>query len=107
MIEDHVQAMKGTGLGIHSERFLNYTIFPAIRKLGIAVEEDPGLCFVRARADESLWINDCRRGFRAVTERCAKVVEETLHRKCTFQPLVGKEVHKGVVQLTCDKEKVE
>jgi hypothetical protein len=47
------------GDGVHSERFLCFTIFPAIRNAGIEIRSDPDLCFLRARADESIRFADC------------------------------------------------
>jgi hypothetical protein len=44
------------GWGMHSERFMDWTIFPHMRAM---VREDPYWCFLRARADESVWIRDC------------------------------------------------
>lgn len=65
-LERHVQYIKthDPGWGLHSERFMNYTIFPAMAKaLGRerreAIVEHPTLCFFRARADESVWVSDC------------------------------------------------
>jgi hypothetical protein len=60
-LEEHVQSIlkNDPGWGMHSERFLDHTIFPAIRKLGIGIHEHPHLCFFRARVDESVWVSDC------------------------------------------------
>jgi hypothetical protein len=44
------------GWGMHSERFMDWTIFPHMKAM---VREDPHWCFLRARADESVWIRDC------------------------------------------------
>ena len=43
---------------LHPERFLRAAILPAIRAISISVDEDPGICFWRARADQSIWV-DC------------------------------------------------
>jgi hypothetical protein len=68
-----------SGWGLHSERYMNYTIFPYIRSNGtttitlpsntinndqkekdvITIVRHPTMCFVRARSDESIWMNDC------------------------------------------------
>jgi len=47
------------GWGLHSERFVMYSIFEPIKKLGIELREHPTLCFFRARADETVWTSDC------------------------------------------------
>jgi hypothetical protein len=60
-LETHVQSIlkNDPGWGMHSERFLNHTIFPAIRQAGFEIHEHPHMCFWRARADESVWVSDC------------------------------------------------
>ena len=58
-IEDFVRTYPDKGVGIHSETFLNYTIFPLIRDLGINIVTDPSVCFLRARTDGTVWIEDC------------------------------------------------
>ena len=57
-LEEHVVSYE-PGYGMHSERFLNHSIFPAIRRLGVPVYANPDICFFRARADSSTWITDC------------------------------------------------
>jgi hypothetical protein len=85
-LEDHVVSYE-PGYGMHSERFLNHSIFPAIRnELGLEVVANPDLCFFRARADGSVWINDCTtrdgaaRGFRR--KDTLALVESIIGRKC-------------------------
>jgi hypothetical protein len=60
-LETHVQSIlkNAPGWGMHSEKFLNHTIFPAIRQAGYEIHEDKFLCFWRARVDESVWVSDC------------------------------------------------
>lgn len=60
-LEEHVKFVheKHPGWGMHSEMFLHWTIFPAIRDTGTSIVEDDSLCFFRARADESVWVSDC------------------------------------------------
>jgi hypothetical protein len=60
-LEAHVRYVQkhDPGWGMHSERYMNTTVFPAITKLGISIRKHPTLCFVRARADETVWITDC------------------------------------------------
>lgn len=68
-VEEHVQFMKKKkyGWGLHSERFMHFAIFPAMRKAlssndergDDAIVEHPTLCFFRARADETVWVSDC------------------------------------------------
>ena len=61
---------------LHSEQFLAAEILPAIRARSISVDEDPDICFFRARADGSVW-NDC--GGLSFKD----VVEKILNRPCT------------------------
>jgi hypothetical protein len=60
-LESHAQLVQATdpGWGMHSERYLNTSIFPAIRQLGVTIRPHATLCFLRARADETVWISDC------------------------------------------------
>ncbi len=50
------------GRALHAETFMNVTIFPAMRKaLGnsLGIVEHPHCCFLRSRADETVWMTDC------------------------------------------------
>jgi hypothetical protein len=47
------------GWGLHSEKFVNATLLPAIREVGVTVVEHDTVCFFRARADSSAWVSDC------------------------------------------------
>jgi len=67
--------------GIHSERFLNRTIFPAIRQTGTVIQEHDKLCFFRARADETVWISDCRNTMKR--SLLVPTVDRILNRTCT------------------------
>mmetsp|Transcript_3629 Transcript_3629/g.10219 ORF Transcript_3629/g.10219 Transcript_3629/m.10219 type:complete len:230 (-) Transcript_3629:855-1544(-) len=58
-IEQHASLEQYKGMALHSETFLNASLLPSIEALGIAIEEDPTLCFLRVRADGAIWIEDC------------------------------------------------
>jgi hypothetical protein len=77
-----VQRVASTGDGIHPEKYLFHTIFPAIRNaMGVtAILTDPHVCFLRVRSDGSVRIQDC--GSRCVTEHNAKAVEHIKQRPC-------------------------
>jgi hypothetical protein len=61
------------GTGIHSEQFLARTIFPLlVHVLNVTIRPHPTLCFVRARADESVWIDDCERPIKIVAPTIAQ-----------------------------------
>jgi hypothetical protein len=98
-LETHVLTYE-PGYGMHSERFLNHSIFPAIRDLGFEVVADPDICFFRARADGSAWINDCAtidgaaRGFRKKDTQ--KLVEEIVGHSCVKSKLTKK-----ILQVQC------
>jgi hypothetical protein len=94
-LETHVQSIlkDNPGFGMHSERFINNTIFPAIRQAGIEIHEHPHMCFFRVRADESVWVSDCEGPTRgmAIAERVErisrikkkkKLVERLIGRQC-------------------------
>jgi hypothetical protein len=92
-LETHVQFVqeKHPGWGMHSERFINWTIFPTIRNTGTAILEDDYMCFFRARADETVQINDCQDSQERVAassimqnlgEDVSERLELVLGRKC-------------------------
>jgi hypothetical protein len=92
-LETHVQSIlkDDPGYGMHSERFLNHTIFPAIREAGIEIHDHPHMCFFRVRTDESVWVSDCDPRAKIKAERIArigrikkkkKVVERLIGRQC-------------------------
>jgi hypothetical protein len=64
---------------LHSERFLDVKILPAIRARSISVVSDPSICFWRARADQSMWI-DCG-GVQS-----KGLLATILNRSCTVLP---------------------
>jgi len=84
------------GEGIHSERFLKFTIFPAIRKAGVRLQEKEGLCFLRVRSDHSIRFSDC--GKIHVTQNNHKAVERILQRPCHQN---WTHSHKSLIQLDC------
>jgi len=91
-LDQHVEYVQehDPGWGMHSERFLNTTIFPRIREQGFAIRQHPRICFLRARADESVWVSDCGGPasvaapsiMTALGDDMKTVVEETIGRKC-------------------------
>jgi hypothetical protein len=101
-LEGHVITYE-PGYGMHSERYLNHSIFPAIRQLGFQVVVNPEICFFRARADSSTWINDCAtrngaaKGFRKKDTQ--HLVEVIVGRRCRKSKLNAK-----VIQLHCSNE---
>ncbi|GAX22384.1 hypothetical protein FisN_8Hh372 [Fistulifera solaris] len=113
-IEEHVQfiAKHDPGWGLHEERFLNYTIFPAIRQVlhnEDAIFEHPQLCFLRARADESVWISDCTAGgpngsLRSIAASVGNVtqrLEAILGRHCHGPP---KRLTRSFLSVDCAKQ---
>mmetsp|Transcript_7610 Transcript_7610/g.21151 ORF Transcript_7610/g.21151 Transcript_7610/m.21151 type:complete len:443 (+) Transcript_7610:181-1509(+) len=63
-LEDHASYMEAnhSGWTLHSERFVRYTVLPQItsqQEQQFKIVEHSQMCFVRARADESLWMTDC------------------------------------------------
>ena len=59
LIEKRVKLHEDPGFEMHSERFLNATILPAIKKLGVSLYTNPDICFLRTRPDKSVLLNDC------------------------------------------------
>ena len=73
---------------LHSEQFLDAVILPAIRKTAIPVDQDPSICFLRARPDGSVW-NDCG----GLSNK--DLLEKLVKLKCTtYQDAVGGTVFK-------------
>lgn len=108
-LENHVHYVQQhkPGWGMHSERFLNTTIFPSIQNI-TNIRQHPTLCFLRARADETVWISDCEGPASVAAPSIRKalgkdmrlVVEQTIGRKC---PGEIKSLTKTVKSLDCFK----
>lgn len=79
-LESHVESIlqNDPGWGMHSERFMNYTIWPLIQNHA-QIRQDESVCFLRARADETVWVSDCT---VAPGINMKQVVEMTLGRLC-------------------------
>lgn len=77
----HIQRVAQSGDGIHPEKFVFHTLFPAIRDAGVPIlKAHSNLCFLRIRADESVRIRDCGRD--CVTDHNQQLVEHILQRAC-------------------------
>jgi hypothetical protein len=86
LIEERVQKRSDPGYEMHSERFMNDSIFPEIEALGYKTNINHDICFVRARADESAMISDCvsfgrTRGWKKAKKK--DIVEDLVKRNCT------------------------
>lgn len=92
-------AQHAPGDGIHSERYLNDTIFPAIRQRGIKIVNHPNVCFLRARADGSARFTDC--GTRHATGNNFRAVQSLLERPCWPNMT---HVDRNIVLLECAQE---
>jgi hypothetical protein len=100
-LETHVLTYE-PGYGLHSERFLNHSIFGAIRdELHYDVTTNPEICFFRARADGTVWINDCATrdgaaiGFRNL-DHAQSLVEELVGHAC-----VRGKYKQRIIQVDC------
>ena len=97
-LEQHVRTYE-PGWGMHSERFLQSAIFSAIEEQGTPMTENPDICVMRVRADESVWMNDCitqngtTRGMKKIARQ--KLIERLLDRPCSKSKL------KRIFQLHC------
>lgn len=98
----HVEKVHNDLDGIHPERFLFRTIFPAIRDAGIPIlPASSNLCFLRVRADGSVRIQDC--GVECVHDHNVQVVEYLVQRPCSMN-----RTNPNVAILECnDNGKVE
>ncbi len=62
-IDYHVMHYPDPGYGMHSERFLEGSIFTAmVNQTGVEIVNNPDICFFRTRADDSAMISDCEMG---------------------------------------------
>jgi hypothetical protein len=105
-LEGHVKSIyeNNKGWGLHSERFMNYTIFPAIRQLGYKVLQHPTMCFFRARADESLWISDCSGKRHIADPRIMKSLGGSLS---SIQTIVERIIQRNCLNITKAKRNVK
>eukprot|EP00980_Cylindrotheca_fusiformis_P015260 scaffold4247_cov66-Cylindrotheca_fusiformis.AAC.1 len=91
LIEKRVQLKEKAGSVMQSERFLNDSIFPAIRRqYGYEMHINPDICFVRTRAESIAFTDDCKmkgtvRGFKKKNMKA--LVEQTIGKKCISQKL--------------------
>jgi hypothetical protein len=102
-LAQHAQyiAQHAPGDGIHSERYLNSTIFPVIRQRGISIETHPDLCFLRARADGAVRLTDC--GTRHTTRHNYLAVQSILG---TCLPNMT-HLDRSIVLLECGNNEVQ
>jgi hypothetical protein len=61
-VEERARLQPEPGFTMHSERFLNASIFPMIEDNGYGIVSNDYLCCLRVRADESIMMNDCSWG---------------------------------------------
>jgi hypothetical protein len=85
------------GWGMHSELFLNHTIFPAIHKLGIDIHEHPHMCFFRARTDESVWVSNCDGTATVSSPAIAENIG--LDKKGLVERLIGRNLVGAITRL--------
>jgi len=93
-----------TNFGLHDERFVAYTILPAIREAipTTTIRVDREVWFVRVRSDGSMWLRD-KPGYGKVP---TVAFERALGRKCSGKPYEVKdpvlgEKSPGLWQLKC------
>lgn len=102
LLQAHIQYVQKhkPGDGIHSERYLAYTVFPAITiNVGVSILPDSSICFLRARSDRSLRFDDCdgRNSLYSSSEEQNKIqIEKMLNTKCR------KTVNGKLVHLDCE-----
>jgi hypothetical protein len=85
LVEERANQQSEPGYTMHSERFMNASIFVAMKQLGYQQATNPDICFSRTRADESTIVSDCS---MAGTARNWKIgnslalVESIVGKKC-------------------------
>ncbi|KAL3927494.1 MAG: hypothetical protein SGBAC_013065, partial [Bacillariaceae sp.] len=88
LVEQRIQTQQDFGWKMHSERFMNSTVLPAIQALGYQRNLNRDICFFRARTGQMLMASDCFmagsvRGFVKNQTNIRKVVEDTVDRNCS------------------------
>ena len=86
-LDSHVQYMlkQEPGLGMHSERFVYYTLFPLIQNI-TTIRKHPTICFFRARADETVWVSDCSNENSSIA--APSIIEDLLKGNRTLHDVV-------------------
>jgi hypothetical protein len=84
LIEERARMSLDPGFEMHSESFLNASIFPAIKQLGYLTYINEDICFIRTRADSMALLDDCVTGgvvglFR---HNRKEIVEQLIGRAC-------------------------
>ena len=105
LLEEHIRTYEPQGYGMHSERFMNHTLLPAIAKMtGVSVKENIDTCFYRVRPGDSLIMSDCNdhdggstRGIGKVNEQAR--AEAVLDRLCQLHNIPGVRFQ----ELRCDE----
>lgn len=82
LIEERVALAKDPGYEMHSEKFLNASVFPAMERLDYTEVVNPDICFVRTRPDEAALISDCNTGGFNKSQTKA-LAEDIVKKKCT------------------------
>uniref|UniRef100_A0A7S2UDH6 Uncharacterized protein n=1 Tax=Attheya septentrionalis TaxID=420275 RepID=A0A7S2UDH6_9STRA len=61
LIDHHIQhaRVQHPTIGLHSEQFLDKTVFPLLRQQGYNIVRDDDICFLRTRANNIVWLGDC------------------------------------------------
>jgi len=92
-VEERARLQPEPGYTMHSERFLNSSIFPMIKKEGneqgrYRIVSNRDICFLRVRSDESVMINDCSRG--DIMTRGRWNDDPTLNKQSIVEGIVGR-----------------
>jgi len=89
LLDKHVKWVlkNDPGWGLHSEKFVKYTLFSAIRSGGFKIQEHDTICFFRARSDETVLLLDCDRNSKKsilnhLPTNKKELVEGVIGRKC-------------------------
>jgi len=105
-LDHHIATYEPIGYGMHSERYIDHEILPAIvNETGYEVVENVDICFYRTRAGDSVMITDCSdskggivRGIEEIDQ--VALVENMVHRACEEYSLDTSGRRK---ELSCDE----
>jgi len=112
LLDQHVQFMyeRHRGFGLHHERFFEFTMFPEMKRIflmkeqekinsvgeagtdeqapqELIIRESPTMCFMRARADDSVYITDCYNYAHIGTGHSLPSIKENLYNQNALDAL--------------------
>jgi hypothetical protein len=101
-LDRHVELMlkQEPGWGMHSERFVYYSLFPLIQNI-TTIRQHPTICFFRARADETVWVSDCSNENPSIA--APSIIKDLLQGNRTLHDVVQEAIGRPCVDVNPTK----